>query len=91
MGLGYAGPTRGLDPAEVGSPLLEAGSHAGMCASLGSTLWDSVTGHTVLGLLHGGQEQHTPDPEGQLLREDGDSETHKCTFQRGWRSLCVTG
>ena len=26
----------------------------------------------------------------ELLREDGDSETHKCTFQRRWRSICVT-
>ena len=29
VGLGDAGPTRGLDPAEDGSPLLEAGPHAG--------------------------------------------------------------
>ena len=80
MLVGRSGAQKELRPYVDGSPLLEAGSHAGMCASLGSTLWDSVTGHTVLGLLHGGQEQHTPDPEGQLLREDGDSETHKCIF-----------
>ena len=27
----------------------------------------------------------------ELLREDGDSETHKGTFQRGWRPVCAAG
>ena len=27
----------------------------------------------------------------ELLRGDGDSETHKCTVQRGWRTVCAAG
>ena len=47
MARGDAGPTRGLDPTEDGSPFLESGSHEGTPASLGGSLWDSVTQHMV--------------------------------------------
>ena len=48
MGPGDVGPTRGLEPTEHGTPLLEAGSHTGTCASLGSSLWDSVAWQSFL-------------------------------------------
>ena len=47
VGLGDARSARGLDPTEDGSPFLESGSHEGTPASLGGSLWDSVTQHMV--------------------------------------------
>ena len=40
VGPGYMVSSRGLDPVEDENPLLESVSHAGMCASLGSSIWD---------------------------------------------------
>ena len=47
VGPGDVGPTRGLGPKADGGPLMEIGSHAGMSASLGSTLWDSFLNRHV--------------------------------------------
>ena len=83
VGLGDTGPSRGLDPTEDGGPLLETGSHTGTCASLGSTL----------GFLNCFMEVENSMPlilKGSCCKRMV-TETHKCTFQRGWTSVCVTG
>ena len=55
-----------------GNPLLKAGSYMGMCASLGSRLWNTEircsTGRMGPGLLHGDWEQRTPGPERPAAR-----------------------
>ena len=94
VGLGDVGPTRGLEPAEDGSPLLETGSPAGVCASLGSSIWDTwsrVAQHRVPRLLHGDRAVYPRFWRRELLQEDGHSETYKSTFQRGWRPVCTAG
>ena len=63
---------QGLRPCRGWSLILESGSHAGTCASLGSSLWNSITRHMGPGLLHGDREQHT-----QILKETA--------AERGWR------
>ena len=34
---------------------------------------------------------HTPDPERELLWNNGNSKTHKCIPQRWWRPFCMAG
>ena len=82
---------QGLIPHMVGSLLLEAGSHIGMHASLGSSLWDTMT---QCNMEHGSwtatRKLRTTHPRSwrrELLQEDGDSETQEYTFQTGWRSV----
>ena len=63
----------------------------GKCASLDSTMTQCNTAHASLNHY---RRLRTMDPRSwrrELQREDGNSETHKCTCQRGWRSICVTG
>lgn len=93
-GPGDAGPTRGLDATEDGNLLLETGSHAGTCASLGSSIWNSViqcsTAHGFrMATWRLGAARPRPW-RGELLWEGRDSETHRCTFQREWKSIRVT-
>ena len=76
-----------------GSSLLEAGSYAGACAP-----WLQPLGHYEP-LQHGTrfvdsyvetESRASQILKERLLGEDGNSETHQCTFQTGWRSVCMT-
>ena len=94
MGPGRCWAHQGLRPCMAGSPLLEAGSHAGLHAPLGSSLWDTVTQCSVAHgfLIHCTEtESSAPQILKELLWEDGDSETHECTFHGGRGSVCMAG
>ena len=80
------------------------GRHAlGMCISLNSTMSQCNTAH--VSLTHYMEAENTmysnilwsyiyKNPRSwkrELLREDGDSETHKSTFQRGRSPACAVG
>ena len=61
---------RGQEPTpRGGSPLPDAGSHAGTCASLGSSLCDSVAWHTVSWTSTWRLRAVHPDPKGESCCE----------------------